>query len=53
MGLSVIIASGDAEPAVAEAARALGIPRAHARLTPHDKIRLLRGPARRVAAACS
>ncbi len=40
-GLAPVIASGDAEAAVQEAARALGIQRAHARLTPHDKIWLL------------
>jgi Cu2+-exporting ATPase len=39
--LSLVIASGDAEGAVHDAARALGITRAHSRLAPHDKIWLL------------
>jgi Cu2+-exporting ATPase len=39
--LAVVIASGDHESAVQEAARALGIPRAHSRLSPHDKIWVL------------
>jgi Cu2+-exporting ATPase len=41
MGLSIVIASGDSEVAVAAAARALGVRGAHARLAPDDKIRLL------------
>jgi Cu2+-exporting ATPase len=41
MGFEVIIASGDSAAAVAGAARALNIPRAHPRLAPEDKIRLL------------
>jgi Cu2+-exporting ATPase len=40
-GLSVLIASGDQGFAVQEAARELGITRAHSRLSPHDKIWLL------------
>jgi Cu2+-exporting ATPase len=40
-GLSVLIASGDQDFAVQEAARELGISRAHSRLSPHDKIWLL------------
>jgi Cu2+-exporting ATPase len=40
-GLSVIMASGDAAAAVQETARALGITRAHSRLSPQDKIWLL------------
>lgn len=40
-GLAVIIASGDAKAAVQDAARALGVTHAHARLTPHEKIWLL------------
>ena len=41
MGLTLVIASGDSEGAVASAARALGVREAHARLTPGDKIQLL------------
>ena len=51
LGLEVIIASGDSEAAVAAAARALGIQRSYARLTPDDKLRLvqeLRNDAHRV-----
>jgi len=51
MNLDIIIASGDSESAVASAARALDIRRAHARLSPDDKIRLveeLRAGGRRV-----
>jgi Cu2+-exporting ATPase len=40
-GLTVIMASGDQDFAVQETARALGITRAHSRLSPHDKIWLL------------
>jgi len=50
-GLDVIIASGDSESAVTGVARALDIPRAHARLSPADKMKLvqdLRGQGRRV-----
>ncbi len=43
MGLSIVIASGDSEIAVAAAARTLGVTQAHARLTPDGKIRLLAG----------
>jgi len=51
MGLDVIIASGDGNAAVAGVAQALGIPQAHARLSPDEKIRLvqqLRASGRRV-----
>ena len=51
IGLNVIIASGDSGSTVASAARALGIRNSHARLSPHDKIRLveeLRADAHRV-----
>jgi len=41
MNLEIVIASGDGESAVSSAARALDIPRAHARLSPDDKIRLV------------
>jgi Cu2+-exporting ATPase len=40
-GLAVIMASGDRHADVKEAARALGIERAHSRLTPSEKIWLL------------
>jgi len=40
-GLAVIIASGDANAAVQDSARALGVTHAHARLTPYEKIWLL------------
>jgi Cu2+-exporting ATPase len=46
-GLSVVIASGDHDVAVAEAARSLGITRSHSRLSPHDKIWLLEDLRRR------
>ena len=42
LGLEVIIASGDSHAAVTQAARALGIARAHARLSPDQKIALAR-----------
>jgi len=42
LGLDVIIASGDGEPAVRQVARALSIGRAHARFTPQQKIDLVR-----------
>jgi Cu2+-exporting ATPase len=42
MGLAVEIASGDHEAAVAAAARATGVSRHHARLTPDDKLALVR-----------
>jgi Cu2+-exporting ATPase len=51
LGLEVMIASGDSEAAVANASQALGIPRAHARLSPGDKMNLvqdLRSQGRRV-----
>jgi Cu2+-exporting ATPase len=51
MGIDVMIASGDGDAAVAGAAEALGIPQAHARLSPDEKIRLvqqLRASGRRV-----
>ncbi len=41
LGISIVIASGDSHRAVASAARALGVPVAHARLKPDGKIRLL------------
>ncbi len=50
-GLDVIIASGDSESAVRQAADALGVQRAWSRLSPGDKIRLvedLRGRGHRV-----
>jgi Cu2+-exporting ATPase len=40
-GLDVIIASGDSEAAVRHVARALGVKRARARLSPKDKIQLI------------
>ncbi len=40
-GLDMVIASGDQDSAVQEAARQLGIRQAHSRLSPHDKIWLL------------
>ncbi len=40
-GLAVLVASGDRDVAVQEAARELGITRSHSRLSPHDKIWLL------------
>ena len=43
MGLAVEIASGDHEAAVAAAARATGVSRCHARLTPDEKLALVRG----------
>ena len=42
MGLAVEIASGDHEAAVAAAARATGVSRYHARLTPDEKLALVR-----------
>jgi len=42
LGLEIIIASGDSDAAVTQAARALGIGQAHARLSPDDKITLAR-----------
>ena len=52
MGLAVIIASGDSGATVTSAARSLGITRAHSRLTPDDKIRLLQ-ELRATVTACS
>lgn len=51
LGFDILIASGDSESAVAGAARALGISRAHARLSPDAKMKLvqeLRAEGRRV-----
>jgi Cu2+-exporting ATPase len=41
-GLDVLIASGDSDAAVKQAARMLGVRRAHSRLSPTDKTALLR-----------